>query len=64
MAGADPEVVTVSFNELQLGGADTLALLEDAFGFNGLGILLVSGVPSLAERRQQLLPLSQQFAVS
>eukprot|EP00891_Asterochloris_glomerata_P006053 jgi/Astpho2/6053/e_gw1.00084.69.1_t len=62
MAGADPEVVTVSFNELQLGGADTLALLEDAFGFNGLGILLVSGVPSLAERRQQLLPLSQQFA--
>ncbi len=64
MAGADPEVVTVSFNELQLGGADTLALLEDAFGSNGLGILLVSGVPSLAERRQQLLPLSQQFAVS
>ena len=57
-------MVTVSLEDLQLGGADTLALLEQAFGSNGLGILLVSGVPSLAEHRQQLLPLSQQFAVS
>ena len=64
MAGALLKVVTVSYRDLQLGGADTLALLEQAFGSSGLGILLVSGVPSLAEHRQQLLPLSQQFVVS
>ena len=64
MAGADPKVVTVSFRDLQLGGADTLALLKQAFGSSGLGILLVSGVPFLAEHRQQLLPLSQRFVVS
>ena len=63
MADANPKVVTVRFKDLQLGGADNLALLEQAFGSSGLGILLVSGVPSLAEHRQQLLPLSQQFAV-
>jgi len=35
-----------------------------AYGSEGLGILLVSGVPDLLELRRRLLPLAQRFAVS
>ena len=37
--------------------------LIQAYGPDGLGILLVAGVPELPELRQQLLPLAQRFAV-
>jgi hypothetical protein len=33
-----------------------------AFGQNGLGLLTVSGVPTLEEKRGRLLPMARKFA--
>ena len=43
-------------------GDDLSAKIEEAFGFDGLGILTVSDVPGLAEARSTLLPLAPAFA--
>ncbi len=43
-------------------GIDLSASIEAAFGADALGILTVSGVPGLAERRRALLPLARRFA--
>jgi hypothetical protein len=37
-------------------------LIAEAYGYDGLGILAVTGVPDLAAARQALLPLAAQFA--
>ena len=37
-------------------------LIADAYGFSGLGILAVTGVPGVASARQDLLPMAAQFA--
>lgn len=36
---------------------------RQAFGYEGLGLLTVSGVPGLAEYRAALLPLARRFAL-
>ncbi len=41
--------------------ADLSASIEAAFGFDGLGILVVRGVPNFAELRGKLLPLAHRY---
>ena len=41
---------------------ELLARLEQAYGYDGLGILTVRGVPTLEEKRLELLPLAKKFA--
>lgn len=36
--------------------------IEEAFGYHGLGLLIVSGIPNFVEKRLRLLPLGQKIA--
>ncbi|KAE9350019.1 hypothetical protein PR003_g5568 [Phytophthora rubi] len=45
-----------------LHSADLSAVDEEAFGYEGIGILVVSGVPELSAKRGDLLPLAFAFA--
>lgn len=54
-------VVTINFTDLH-DSSDLRNIISSAFGFNGLGILLVNNVPGLAELRSQTLPLIKKFA--
>lgn len=36
--------------------------IEEAFGYNGLGLLLVKGIPNFPDLRKQLLPLGEKVA--
>lgn len=42
--------------------ADLSAEIEEAFGFKGLGLLVVTGIPNFVELRKNLLPLGTKFA--
>lgn len=55
--------VELRYEDLTREGADLSPLIEAAFGDDGLGILTVSGVPGVAERRRALLPLARRFAL-
>ena len=57
----DADVVVLRYSDL-ISGADLSSEIERAFGYDGLGLLAVSGVPQLAERRAALLPLAHAFA--
>ena len=57
----DADVVVLRYSDL-VSGADLSSEIERAFGYDGLGLLAVSGVPQLAERRAALLPLAHAFA--
>ena len=54
-------LVALEWSEL-VAGADLSAHIERAFAYEGLGILVVRGVPGVAERRAALLPLGARFA--
>ncbi|CEG42536.1 hypothetical protein L915_17717 [Plasmopara halstedii] len=54
-------VPVVSYEDL-VAKTDLSATIEEAFGFNGLGILAISGVPELNVKRSCLLPLAFKFA--
>lgn len=54
--------VELRYEDLMREGTDLFPLIEAAFGAEGLGLLTVSGVPGVAERRQALLPLARRFA--
>lgn len=54
-------VVTLDYNDL-IAGVDLSPLIEQAYGYDGLGVLTVKNVPGWAESRQKLLPLAQRFA--
>jgi hypothetical protein len=41
---------------------DLSAAIEEAYGFNGLGILAVRGVPNFMQLRGELLPLIHKYA--
>lgn len=56
------DVVVLEYADL-VAGKDLGAEIAKAFGYDGLGLLAVRGVPGFAERRQRLLPLSRQFAL-
>jgi isopenicillin N synthase-like dioxygenase len=54
--------VDIAYQDL-LDGAPTLSKqIEEAYGENGLGILVVSGIPNLLEQRNDILPKSHTFA--
>ena len=38
------------------------AAVAQAYGYGGLGILAVMGVPALEQARQAMLPLARRFA--
>lgn len=59
----DTSVVAVDYSELLDDSLDLDPRLERAFGPKGLGILTVSGVQQLIEKRQTLLPHAQRLAV-
>jgi hypothetical protein len=56
--------VRVSYAVLQQGAADSslATLLTLAYGPDGLGLILVDGIPSLHDRRAALLPLASNLA--
>eukprot|EP01117_Protostelium_nocturnum_P020393 TRINITY_DN9148_c0_g1_i1.p1 TRINITY_DN9148_c0_g1~~TRINITY_DN9148_c0_g1_i1.p1 ORF type:complete len:372 (+),score=125.40 TRINITY_DN9148_c0_g1_i1:66-1181(+) len=56
------EVVVIPYEDLVREDSDLSGLIERAFGFDGIGILAVRGVPGFVEKRKALLPLSQKFA--
>jgi isopenicillin N synthase-like dioxygenase len=55
------QVVVVEYDDL-LADKDLSAEIETAFGYDGVGVLAVRGVPDLQERRKELLPLAHRFA--
>jgi isopenicillin N synthase-like dioxygenase len=55
-------VVEIDYNEL-VAGVDLSDKIQIAYGEDGLGILTVSNVPGLLKAREELLVLSQRFAV-
>lgn len=55
------DVPVVAYNEL-VAKADLSAIIDEAFGYDGMGILVVSGVPELNAKRSSLLPLAFEFA--
>jgi len=54
-------VVVLDYADLK-AGKDLSASVEEAYGFNGIGLLVVKNVPNFVELRQKLLPLGAQFA--
>ncbi|XP_031488730.1 uncharacterized protein LOC116256490 isoform X2 [Nymphaea colorata] len=61
----DPQVVkpvTISYDELRSEGVDLSRKIEDGFGRDGLGIVVVTGVPQLDVLRRNLLHLSVRLA--
>lgn len=59
---AGSRVVVVEYTDLVREGADLSASIGEAYGYDGLGLLAVRGVPGVAERRARLLPLAHRFA--
>lgn len=53
------DVPVVSYEDL-VARSDLSAAIEEAFGYDGMGILAVSGVPGLNPKRETLLPLAFQ----
>jgi len=59
---AHPARVVVVKYESLVNGEDLAESVATAFGFDGLGLIAVSGVPNLTALRQDLLPLAKRFA--
>ncbi|KAJ8525235.1 hypothetical protein ON010_g15879 [Phytophthora cinnamomi] len=55
------DVPVVAYEDL-VAKRDLSAVVEEAFGYEGMGILVVSGVPELGAKRSDLLPLAFAFA--
>ncbi|KAF4041397.1 2OG-Fe(II) oxygenase superfamily [Phytophthora infestans] len=55
------DVPVVAFEDL-VAKKDLSTVIEEAFGYEGMGILVVSGVPELSSKRSDLLPLAFKFA--
>ena len=56
-------IVELDYNDLVDDTKDLSSQIEEAFGVDGVGLLTVKNVPSYAEARQELLPLSRRFAM-
>jgi len=56
------EPVVISYNQL-LDETQLYSEIERGFGYEGLGLIIVQGVPQFSELRQKLLPLSSKFAI-
>jgi hypothetical protein len=57
---ADP--IRIPYEKLISDDADLSKEIETAFGYSGLGLLLVTGIPNFADYREKLLPLATKFA--
>ncbi|KAF1775854.1 Isopenicillin N synthase-like [Phytophthora cactorum] len=55
------DVPVVAYADL-VAKKDLSIVIEEAFGYEGMGILVVSGVPELSSKRSDLLPLAFKFA--
>ncbi|KAL9648647.1 hypothetical protein ABK040_016277 [Willaertia magna] len=55
------KVVELNYEDL-VNEVDLTDKIEEAYGPNGLGLLLVNGVPNVKEYRETLLPLAEKFA--
>ncbi|KAG2776350.1 hypothetical protein Pcac1_g13097 [Phytophthora cactorum] len=55
------DVPVVAYADL-VAKKDLSIVIEEAFGYEGMGILVVSGVPELSSKRTDLLPLAFKFA--
>eukprot|EP00164_Ancoracysta_twista_P004273 GFYU01005757.1.p1 GENE.GFYU01005757.1~~GFYU01005757.1.p1 ORF type:complete len:374 (+),score=149.88 GFYU01005757.1:63-1184(+) len=62
VGGGDSGVVLLHYQDL-VDGADLSDSIDKAYGFDGLGLLAVEGVPEMAEKRQTLLPLAYKYAM-
>jgi len=54
--------VTISYHDLLNGKADLNRSIENAFGRDGLGLILIKDYPELKQKRQRILKISHQFA--
>mmetsp|Transcript_13688 Transcript_13688/g.13752 ORF Transcript_13688/g.13752 Transcript_13688/m.13752 type:complete len:222 (+) Transcript_13688:297-962(+) len=61
MAQSD-RVVCLSYKNL-LNGDDLSREIEVAFGYNGLGVLTVSGIPNICKYRKELLKQGRKFVM-
>lgn len=62
MEDSNIKPVVISYASLSDPNADLSAQIEEGFGYAGLGLILVSGVPNLLELREKLLPLGSVLA--
>jgi len=53
----------IQFSTISKLQVDLSAAIEEAYGFNGLGILAVRGVPNFMQLRGELLPLIHKYRV-
>eukprot|EP00965_Chrysotila_dentata_P206895 6183805-Pleurochrysis_carterae.AAC.2 len=61
-ADGNADIVVLQYEDL-LAGSDLTAEIERAFGYDGMGILTVAGVPGISDARDRLLPLAHRFAM-
>jgi isopenicillin N synthase-like dioxygenase len=59
---AADELVVLDYADVSNPEKDLSDLIHKAYGYEGLGLLAVAGVPEYMKERQELLPLAQQFA--
>jgi hypothetical protein len=57
-----PQVVRILYEDLRDSACDLSSQLQEAFGPDGLGLLLVQGVPDLASKRHEALSLAPKLA--
>jgi len=62
MPGETKRVEVVDYAQLLDESVDLSSFIERTFGYDGLGILAVRGVPEFVEKRKALLPLALKFA--
>jgi isopenicillin N synthase-like dioxygenase len=55
------KIICLPYADL-LAGVDLSEKIGEAYGFDGIGLLTVSGVPGLLDARANLLPLARRFA--
>ena len=56
------EAVTISFNDLQ-SESDLSREIEEAFGFEGLGLILIKDFPEFQKKREKILRAIRDFAL-
>jgi len=56
------KIVLLEYKDLINENVDLNDSIKEAYGYDGLGILVVRGVPNLDEKRRKLLPLSHKYA--
>jgi isopenicillin N synthase-like dioxygenase len=60
--GESLRAVTISFNDLKSEN-DLSTQIEEAFGFDGLGLIVIRDYPEFQEKREKILRAIRQFAL-